>query len=180
MFPQLKALKNLSPEQLEEVFEAAKQARSVTQQASNRHAEAMLNELDAEATRALGVDKLTPSQQKNLWRAYREALIDAAGQRPRREGSNESYDPTGNDALSRHERGDKTLLKEFVKNFLNDWYEPARRSVTTSQASRNLRPVPRGDRGRALPAGAGGVKVDLNNKEDFKKALLAARGDGQA
>lgn len=179
LVPEIKALQGFSAEQLQEVLEAAKQAQAAARQSSNRHAETMLNEIDAEATRSLGVEKLTSNQQKQLYRAYREAAIEAAGARPFIEGTRDRHDPTGQDFLSRHERGDKTLVKEFVKQYLAEWYEPARRSVTASQANRNLRPVPRGERARSLPAGAGGAKVDLNNKEDFKKAILAARGAGQ-
>lgn len=182
MFPQLKTLEGLTAEQLQEVMEAARTARSTSQQTWERHAITMLTDLDTEAATALDVDKLSPTQQRNLRRAYSAAASEALAERQAQmeQGTRRSLDTINSDKdfIARHEQGDKTLVKEFVKAFLGDWFEPARRSVTAQQARRNMRPVPRGERTRVLPA-SGATKVDLNNETDFKKALLAARGSGQ-
>lgn len=182
MFPQLKALENLTAEQLQEVFDAAKSAQSTSQAAWARHATGMLNDLETEAGSVLGVEKLTPTQQNRLRQAYRDEAASAVADRQRamQRGERESLDTisTDNDFVARHERGDKTLIKEFVKGFLDDWFEPARRSVTASAARRNMRPIPRGERTR-MPITQGTPKVDLNNTDEFKKALLAARGSSE-
>lgn len=177
MFPQLKALEKLNVEQLEQVFEAAEAAQSTSRATWERHATGMLEDLESQAATALGSDKLTPTQQKHLRRAYREEAQAAADARQVDE-QGRATDPTGNDFLSRHERGDKSLIKEFVKAFLDDWFEPARRSVTAASARRNMRPIPRGERTR-LPVATGAAKVDLSDNNEFKKALIAARGGGQ-
>lgn len=173
LVPELGALKGLTKDQLAQVLQAAEAAQNTSQATWERHATAMLTDLEAEACTGLGVDKLTPTQKRNLHRAYREEAAMALQAR-----GPEGVDATGNDFLTRHERGDKALIKEFVKAYLDDWFEPARRSVTAANARRNMRPVPRGERTRLIPA-QGEKKVDLTNDAEFKKALLEARASGQ-
>ncbi len=71
------------------------------------------------------------------------------------------------DFYERHERGDKTLVAEFVKQLSEDLFEPARRKVT-QQESQRFRPVPSGkDRGIVTH---GEKKIDVNDSkavEDF-------------
>ncbi len=182
MFPQLKALEGLSKDQLEEVLQAAQVARSSSLATWERHALAIVEALESEVARAMDADKLTPTQSKSLRRAYREEAQVAlhARQQAVQRGERETVETTGADTdfIARHERGDKTLIKEFAKAFLDDWYEPARRAATTSMARRQMRPVPSGGRTRT-PIVAGQEKLDLTNKAQFQKALLAARGAGQ-
>ena len=47
--------------------------------------------------------------------------------------------------LSRHTDGDPTLVDEVVNAFVEDWFEPARRSVTATEVQRTSRRVPRGN-----------------------------------
>lgn len=178
MFPHLKALEGLTAEQLQEVFEAAASAKTTSQASWERHAEEMFTALETEAGSKIGSEKLTPTQQRAIRRAYREeAQITLAARKKAAESGDTSYDLRG-DFISRHERGDKSLIKEFVKAFMDDWYEPAVRSVTAKQAQRNSRPIPRGERTRTTFA-QGAPKVDYNNESDFKKALIAARNGAQ-
>ncbi len=181
MFPELGALKGLTKEQLAEVLDAAQTARSSSQASWSRHANTMLTDLDAEAATGLGVDKLTPTQQSGLRRAYREEANAAVQARiaavKRGERDAVETNAADDDFVARHERGDKGLIKEFVKSFLGDWYEPARRSVTAAQARRNIRPIPRGERTR-LPVASGAAKINYNDPAAFKKALMDARGLG--
>lgn len=178
MFPELGALKGLTKEQLQEVLEAAQTARSSSQASWQRHANTMLTDLDGETATGLGVDKLTPTQQAGVRRAYREEAAAAVQVRSAalKRGERDTLETiaTDNDFVARHERGDKALISEFVKAFLGDWYEPARRSVTASQARRMQRPLPRGERTR-LPITTGTAKINYNDKTEFGKALLAAR-----
>lgn len=182
MFPQLKSLEGLTQEQLGQVFEAAQAARQAASAGWERHALGMFNNLDAEAAKSLGTEKLTPTQQKGLRRAYREEAAQCVEDRKvaMQRGERQTLETiaTDNDFVARHERGDATLVTEFVKAFLADWLEPARRSVQAAQERRTFRPVPRGERTRQLPA-EGAQKVNLNNKEEFKKALLSARGTAE-
>jgi len=165
--PGIKMLENLTEEQLAEVLEAAQGARATTQASWERHATTMLNDLESEVATGMNVDKLTPTQQRRLQSAYREEAFAAL--QVRKQGG----DPS-NDFIARHERGDKTLIKEFSKAFLEDFYVPARRQATSSVVNRNSRPVPRGERTRQSMTQAP-AKIDYNNKDAFKQALLDAR-----
>jgi len=165
MFPGLKALDKLTPEQLQEVLDAAGSARSTTQHHWERHADTMLTDLDAEVADALGVEKLTPTQSKRLRSAYREEAIAAAAAR-------EAGGEAKGDFLDRHEKGDKSLLKEFAEAFLKDWMEPAKRQVTAGVVRRS-RPVPNGQRTSAVVTKM--PEIDYNNEDAFKKALSEAR-----
>lgn len=176
LFPGLKNIENLTEEQIQDMFDAAQTAKSTTQAQWERHAESMFSAVEDAVADELGTEKLTDSQIKRIRREYREAAAEALAARPR-DQQGRPVDPTRKDFLSRHEQGDKTLVTEFVKQFLADWYEPARRSVTRGVTSRQNRPVPRGERTRNTPV-QGPPQIDYNNEDDFKKALLEARGSG--
>lgn len=176
LFPGLKSIEQLSEEQIQEVLEAAQSARSTASAQWERHAESMFTQVEDAVADSLGVDKLTESQVKRLRREYREAAQEALLARPRDEQGRVLPDPTGKDFLTRHERGDKTLIEEFAKSFLNDWYEPARRSVTRQTVNRQ-RPVPSGGRTRNQPV-SGPPQIDYNNDKAFGDAILAARNSG--
>jgi len=172
LVPGLKHLEKFTAEQLEEVIDAANTARSASSAQWERHALGMLESAETDIAKQMGVDKLTPRQSQRIRSAYIEEAQAAALARQRAEANGEAPDPAN--FLTRHERGDKTLIAEFVKNYLEDWFEPARRSVTARQVQRTTRPVPRGERTRQMPAGTP-PKVDLNDKQAFKDALIAAR-----
>lgn len=173
VFPNLKALENLTDEKVQELLEAANGARTTSQAHWERHATTMLTTLETDVADRLGIEKLTPTQQKNLRRAYREEARDCLNARNAAAQAGERYDAS-NDFLARHERGDQTLLKEFAKAYLDDWFEPARRQVTADVSRRQNRPVPRGERTRTMIAG-GPPKIDYNDPNAFKKALTDAR-----
>lgn len=179
LVPEIGLLKGMTKEQLQEILDAAQTARTSTQATWERHATTMMNDLDAEAAKTLGTDKLTPTQQGRLRGAYGDEARAAmyVRQEQKQRGERQSLETTAqdNDFIARHERGDKTLIKEFTKAFLDDFYEPARRQVTAQQARRQFRPTPRGERVRT-PLTQGAQPVDLNNEAEFKKALLSARG----
>jgi hypothetical protein len=178
LVPALKNLEGLTPDQLEEIREAASAARETSVSTWERHAETMVGDLEAELAEKLGVDKLTPTQSRRIRNAYREEAQEAyhartvAAQRGERQTLKTLASDT--DFLARHERGDKALLKEFSKAFLDDWYEPARRSATAAIERRN-RPVPRGERTRT-PVTSKMPEVDLSNDDAFRKAMRDARG----
>jgi hypothetical protein len=73
--------------------------------------------------------------------------------------------------LQRHEAGDQTLVEQFVKEWIEDWFEPARRKVTATEIDRARR-VPSA-RDRSV-AGAGGKKIDYNNPKSVEDALVAS------
>jgi hypothetical protein len=171
LVPGLENLEKLDLSKLEQIEAAAAGASETTVRHWERHAEATFNELEAEVASALGLEELTPSQVKKLRRAYQEEARVAAMQRQAAEERGLPADPKN--FLTRHERGDKTLIKEFAKEWLNDWAEPARRQSAAQVARRN-RPVPGGERTRTM-ATSKLPEVDYNDEDAFKKALVDAR-----
>lgn len=73
--------------------------------------------------------------------------------------------------LERHESGDATLVEEFAKEWLEDWYEPAKRRITSQEAGR-FRPVPNGQ-GRSLTPGQGEKKIDVKDDKAVADLLVA-------
>jgi PAS domain-containing protein len=71
--------------------------------------------------------------------------------------------------LRRHEEGDKTLIAEFAKEWIEDWFEPARRKVTSTEVDR-LRRVPRGN-DRTVIAGKP-KQIDFKNPKAVEDAMI--------
>jgi hypothetical protein len=178
VFPNLKVLEKLDPEKFDQLMSGVETAQSSAQAQWDRHANQMIAGLETEVASNLGVEKLTPTQAKNLTRAFREEARDCAIARQRAAKSGDASYDASNDFIARYERGDATLLKEFAKAFLGDWVEPGRRMGAADVTRRQTRPVPRGERSRQAIA-QGPPQIDYNNADAFKKALLDARGGGQ-
>jgi len=174
MFPELKELPTLK-EQNQQAREAADR---VAVEHWERHSVSMLNELESSVAKAIGVDKLSPKQVRQLRQAYtaeaqqsvNDRFVNIGGQWVAKDGD------FSNDFMSRHDRGDKTLIAEFAKEFVNEWFEPARRQVTSQVARRGARPVPNGARSGQVTTKT--PEIDYNNPDAFKKALLEARRGG--
>jgi hypothetical protein len=120
-------LAKLTDDQIETILSNAGTAQTLQQTVAHHwenHGRSMLEGLESEVADTIG-GTLSDRQKRALATAY----IAAA-----------EADP---EFLKRHNRGDKALLKEFAKDWLDDWYEPARRSVTAQNVNHG-RPVPRG------------------------------------
>lgn len=178
MFPGLGRMENLTEEQMERLMRAAETAEQSSNASWERHALGMYDELESETARLMGTDKLTPRQQEHLRSAYARVANQNAAERlaafQRGERPTVQTIASDRDFIARHEQGDRSQLVQFAKEFADDWFEPARRSVSAAQARRNMRPVPGGG-GRRTIATTGAQKVDLNTEDGFKKALLEAR-----
>lgn len=72
----------------------------------------------------------------------------------------------------RYKKGDPTLIKEFVAEYVEDFVTPAKRSATNAEVNR-FRPVPRGgDRNvRNTPPAA---KIDFSNEKAVEDAMVAS------
>lgn len=124
LFP---ALAQLTPEKLQQVLSVGDRAASLDEVTNNhweRHGQSMLDNLATTVSDAIGAE-LTPRQLKSLQRAY----VNECEANP--------------EFLQRHTKGDPKLVAEFAKEFVDDWFEPARRQVVSSEASR-FRRVPNG------------------------------------
>lgn len=174
MFPELGEISTLK-EQNQTALSQAQQAQVAHWE---RHSTAMFNDLEREVADALGVEKLTDTQVKRLRAAYIQDAQDAVNARFVNVGGQwllkEGYD-FSNDFMSRHEAGDKSLIKEFVKGYVGEWFEPARRQVT-AQVTRRSRPVPGG--GRSGQPITKTPEINYNDENAFKQALINARRGG--
>lgn len=176
MYPGIDVLQNLNQEQLNKVLRAAEVATSTSEQQMNQHTATVYESLETETARSLGVDKLTVKQTDQIRRAYVAEAEACMAAREQAAELGQPYDAR-NDFMARHLRRDPSLIKEFVSGYLNEWFTPAKRTVTAQQVRQGRRAVPNGGRSQDLTISNTPVG-NLDNKEDFKKALLAARAAG--
>lgn len=156
-FPWMGKLDDAKIEKLLGVAEKADSLEESNLRQWTSHANKMISGVVDGVTKELG-GELTDRQRTRIQQAY----LHEAQSNP--------------DFLARHEAGDPKLIAEFVKDFIEDWFEPARRKVTQQEAQRQRR-VP-GARDRSVPGG-GGKKVDLLDDKAFGDAVVASyRGHG--
>jgi hypothetical protein len=178
LFPGLEDIEELTPGELKQVIAHVRDGAGEQSARWETHAEQMVGDAAAEVADLFDVKELTEEQQEDLQAAYHYqaqkawAAREAAYRRGERQTMKTQRGDT--DFLARHERGDKTLIKEFAQRFAKSYIEPARRSAAASVTRRN-RPVPGGERGRGTPV-TQLPQGDLTKEDDFKKAILAARG----
>ena len=172
LFP---VLENLSQDDLQELLELRKSGQQIQQtvaQQWSRHADEMLGELRSGFAKSLGQESLTESQTKRISLAYVQEAEACQRDRQKALREYEAYGSTNynfeNDFLARHDKGDKTLLQEFIKSYSNDFFEPARRAVTRTVGGRVA--VPNG-RGRTPGAAARPQRPNLADEGSFKDAL---------
>lgn len=175
--PKLRLLDNLDEEQIQRLLDAADTATSTSKAQWERHKHEMLLDLKDTAADLLNVDKLSEAQQKRIERAFKEEAREQSMVRARAERSEDPNYDYENDFVTRYERGDKTLLKEFAKAFLTEWGIPARRAATASEFGRQNRAVPNGGRTRT-PLVQGPPKIDYNDDKAFAAAMATARRGG--
>jgi hypothetical protein len=117
----------------------------------------MLDQVSAGVSKALG-GKLSERQTTRIQRAY----VEEAKNNP--------------DFLKRHEAGDPTLVAEFVKDWLDDFVEPGRRSALQDEVQRRPR-VPSG-KDRSI-VGADNKPIDVKDDKavgDFLVKGFRERG----
>jgi hypothetical protein len=124
LFPVLGRLTDEKLEKLLSLDERSGGLEEAAQHHWSRHATTMLDSLQKAVAEEIGSD-LTDRQKKALGRAY---VAEAES------------DP---EFLKRHEAGDTKLIEEFAKGWIEDWFEPARKQVVTTEVNRQRR-VPSG------------------------------------
>lgn len=152
--PRLAKLDQLSDEQFEGLLNSIGVAETVEQselRGWTKHGRQMLDSVSEKVAEKLGGD-LSERQRKALGRFYvGEAEADPA-------------------FLQRHEAGDPKLIEEVAQQFLEDWFEPARRSVTQTEVNRTSRRVPSGkDRGVVTQ---GKKKIDFKDPKAVEDAMV--------
>lgn len=118
-----------------------------------KHGNAMISDVTKELTATFG-GELNKSQIDTITQAY----VFRAQQDP--------------EFLQRHEAGDPSLAKEFAKEWVENWFEPARRQVTKTQVGQ-FRPVPSGQ-GRNI-VNQGEKKIDVTNNDQVMDFISAGR-----
>jgi len=123
----------------------------------NKHTTQVMNSIHEKVADALGgsVDQLTPKQKATLRREYISFI--------------EENQAAGKDFITRHENGDEALFEEFVKDYLGEWQEPIRRSVTSTEINRQ-RPLPSG-KGRSV-ATTVPKKIDFKNEKEVENRAV--------
>lgn len=149
LFPGLAKLNEAQVERLLQIAGQGDQLEAATTHHWTNHGRQMLDQVHKGIAVELG--DLTDRQKRRINVAY---VAEAEA------------DPQ---FLQRHESGDPTLVREFVKQFLDDLVEPVRRKVTASEVNRN-RLVPNG-KDRSMPQ-PGGKKIDVNDKKAVEDLLV--------
>ncbi len=147
------ALGKLTPQQVERLLAVADKADSLEESNLSgwkRHGTQMLDQVTASVAKVVG-GTLSERQATALKRAY----VQEAEANP--------------EFLARHEAGDPKLVEEFAKAWIDDWFEPARRSALNKEVERQKR-VPSA-RDRSV-AGPGGKKLDYNDPKAVEDALV--------
>ena len=152
MFPALAKLNDDQMlEKLTKLIEKSDSSESMEERYWNDRAESMTQSVVEAVAEEIGSD-LTPRQITKLRAAYAHRAA------------------TDQDFLARHEAGDKKLAAEFAAEFVEDWFEPARKKVTREQVERN-RPVPGGGRDRSIGAKKPRT-IDFKNEKDVSDAMV--------
>ena len=150
LFPHLA---DLTPEDIKEL-RASREQSGQLQETTNHywrtHADGMVNQVGAAIAEELG-GELSARQLKAIRVAYVQAAQD---------------DP---EFLRRHTAGDQTLIKEFAKDFSEDWLKPAQRRAQATELGRN-RPVPMGKDRSVLTST--GKKIDVNNAKEVEDMMV--------
>ncbi len=175
-YPHLGVLSKIDPEKLEQLLGQVETLGTSAEKQQEIYAEQSFTDAESQLAKGMGVAELTQRQKMR----FREAIVAEATRASKERNAaykrgDESYD-FGKNFLTRYERGDKSLLSEFVKDYLEDTFEPGRRASQASIMNRN-RPLPSGARTRTAVTNQQPA-VNLNNEDEFKKALLAARNSG--
>ena len=149
-FPDLANLSKEDIDAIKELREQAAQMREASEQGYRRQGKQTLTAVVNAVTKEFG-GTLSDRQARRVQLAFvNECESDPA-------------------FLARYDQGDETVIPEFVKTYVEDFFEPARRKVTQSEVERQRR-VPSG-RDRSV-AGPGGKKIDYSNDKSFGDALV--------
>jgi len=172
----LDALKGLTKAQVQQLLAGSEQATSASNMLYERHRDEMFDKVEDGIQSKLGVEKLSDRQVNAIRTAYAQQCAASYQTRERLVAQGRENEIDENDFIGRHLKGDPALVKEFVEEFLNDWYEPARRNVSQSVVRRQSRPVPSGGRGETVVTKV--PEIDFSDNKKFSDALLAARRSG--
>jgi len=151
LYPELGSLTSEDIAELKAMRAEMAGMKQATEQQWKTHAVKMLDSVTTAATKELG-GKLSDRQTERLKRAY---IAEAE--------ANPAF-------LARHESGDTTLAAEFVKEWVEDFVEPGKRSALAQEVARRPR-VP-GGKDRSV-VGHNAKPIDVTNDAAVEDALVA-------
>ena len=123
-----------------------------TDRAWERQGRETIEAFESEIAKELGGEKLSARQTAALVSAFVQTC---------------NADPA---LLARYEDGDRTLIKEFAQQWVEDWFKPAQRKAQAANVDR-FRPTP-GGKDRAVHA-PGGKAIDPNDPKAVEDLLVA-------
>lgn len=179
LFPGAKKLFT-NDQMLERLEQFANSGDQVTQAAAhvwNTHSETVLGSVRDEVQQGMGADTLTDRQAAHVNKAF-GAYVEDDVKRVAQELADDGIEPTEqairkrSTVLQQYERKDPKLIKAFAKEFLEDFYEPARRQVTSGEVRRNTAAVPLG-RQRGPVVMNNGAKHDPKNLDAVLDAAIS-------
>lgn len=165
MFPHLGKLDDAKIEKILRLAENSDQIETTTNHYWQGVGQQMVGSAHEQVADALGIDELTPSQQRRVGQAY-VAMLNDDFQQARAEGRQSTM-------LQRHEARDPKLIAEFVKAFTDDFIEPVRRRAVQTNVERVSRRVPSG-RGATTAAITTKPKIDFTNEQAVEDAAVAS------
>lgn len=148
--PEAFSLSKEDIEDLKALRAEAAELREATAHTWRQHAAGMLDAAVSEVGKALG-GTLTERQTQRIQRAYAQEA------------------ETNPEFLERHTKGDKTLITEFVKAFVEDFIEPARRNNLQTEIGRQRRVPSSRDRSVATQ---GGKALNFNDQKAVEDAMV--------
>lgn len=170
LFPGMKSLAQLSPEQLQQLLDAPKQVGAANEFVSRswqRHGKQQLTSLVAAVSDAVGSD-LSDRAQGRLKAAFTDT-IEREAQKAQETGEI-------SDLFQRYIDGDETLVEEFAKEWAEDYFVPARRTVASQEIRRTTHKVPNSTgRGQVTTAPRQEFKT-LDERLDYAAKLYKERG----
>jgi hypothetical protein len=164
MFP------HLSEEKMRKRDIAVSRQEQAEQREWQRHADRQMAVAHTQVAEALGAESLSDDQKSDLQDSFANWLKTTCAKELQLTNGTESA------TLTKYEKGDASVVGDFVKRYTANWVEPARRRVTAQNINRS----------RAVPDSTGRSQVTsikkpaefktLDDRLDYAAGLFKERG----
>ena len=165
MFPHLAKFDDKMVDRLIRISEQSEQFEQTQTHYWQQHVSRSLKSLSDSYAKEHGLEKLSERQQRRMAAAF-SAELNADAAKAQRDGEE-------SEMVRRYESGDTALFEEFVKEWVEDFSEPARRQKTAAEVARVGARVPSG-RGTQNVATNSKPKIDFTNEQATEDAMVEA------